>query len=110
MCVPRTVNGTGQLLARPVLALLGNDPLAVLRAGRGDAEPLAVLDRDLLAPELARPITIAELGRRAASALTRLDAWRTGVRCTAVAARTPMTNDAIAETATTRLMPALFGF
>ena len=39
------------LLARPGLALLGNDPFAVLRAGRGHAEPLAVLDRDLLAPD-----------------------------------------------------------
>ena len=38
------------LLARPGLALLGDDPLAVLRAGRGHAEPVAVLDRDLLAP------------------------------------------------------------
>ena len=64
------MKSTGLLLARPGLALLGDDPLAVLRAGRGHAEPVAVLDRDLLAPgELARSLAVAEFGRRAASAL-----------------------------------------
>ena len=54
------------LLARPVLALLGEDLRAVLVSRRSHAEPLAVLDRDLLTTELARPGAVAEFGRRAA--------------------------------------------
>ena len=58
------------LLARPGLALLGDDPLAVLGAGRGHAEPVAVLDRDLLTTELARPVRVAEFGWHTAPTLT----------------------------------------
>ena len=58
------------LRAGTVLALLGDDLRAVLVSRRSHAEPLAVLDRDLLAPELAGPVRVAEFGRRAASALT----------------------------------------
>ena len=58
------------LRAGTVLALLGEDLRAVLVTRRSHAEPLAVLDRDLLPSELARTITVTEFSRRAASALT----------------------------------------
>ena len=58
------------LRAGTVLALLGEDLRAVLVSRRSHAEPLAVLDRDLLPSELARTITVTEFSRRAAPTLT----------------------------------------
>ena len=110
------------LRARPVLALLGENLRAVLVARRSHAEPLAVLDLDLLPTEFARPGAVAEFRRHSASALTgapastvRLQAssrasFAAGEVRTAVAASTPMTNDAKAAAATTRLMPVDLGF
>ena len=65
-------------------------------------------------PARWRGDTVLERARTAASSpiclLWRFDACRPGEVRTAVAARTPMTNEATAAAATTRLMPVDWGF